>query len=50
MHFKRPDGRWTSAYAGLHGSDVVAAQAYNLRAQQLLGDEAKLNDVPEPDP
>lgn len=45
VHCKQSDGSRASATAGYHDSELAAAQAYNLRAQQVLGDEAQLNNL-----
>ncbi len=45
VQYKLSDGRRKYIWAGRHVSELAAAQAYNLRAQQLLGDEAQLNNL-----
>ena len=47
VYVERPGGKRVWRGAGLHRSELAAAQAYNRLAWQLLGPAARLNDVPD---
>ena len=39
-------GRQQQAWAGRHDDEVAAARAYNAKAREVLGPQAKLNELP----